>query len=184
MPEVQNVGAVDYAQYPQTQSQNNAYADAYAYDQQPVVYDDQMAEMQAANKSRKGATILGSAVIAILGVTAGIFIGKHGKASKSEVEALKKELKELEELKNSEAVKNYANAQKAMEEIEKIADENQGNFFGGNRIGRKFYDKLKELIKPFKKTADEAKDKAEEVADDAAKKAEENAEDAAKGAAE
>ena len=78
MPEVQNVGAVDYAQYQPSQTQNDNYVEDYAT--QPEVYDEQMAEMQAANKSRLGATLLGAAIIGGLALWGGHAWGKKSSA--------------------------------------------------------------------------------------------------------
>ena len=169
MPEVQNVGAMDYAQYQPSQYQNNESAENYNV--QPEVYDENMAEIKAANKSRLGATILSAIIVAGVGVS-GYLIGKHGKAGVKDIE------------KFQDYAKKYAEAQKAMEEVEKVADENAGKFFGKSRIGRDFYNKIKELFKPFKNAAEDTKEKADEAAKKAADDAKKTTEDAAKKAAD
>jgi len=93
MAEVQNVGAMDYAQYQPSQYQPSQYQeDAYVedYNAQPVIYDEQMAE-QANNKSR----VLPTVLMAAAGIGIGLgcyFWGKHGKVAKSELETVKKKL--------------------------------------------------------------------------------------------
>jgi len=176
MPEVQNVGAADYAQYQPSQYQGEVYADNY--NTQPEIYDEQMAEIQAANKSRKGAMILTGTIVAGLGLLGGYFIGKHGKASKSDMEAVKKELEELknnyDKLKNSDAIKNYDKLKQAAEEIETKVTEHK--VYTPWRGFKKFVkEKLAFLKEDTKKAADEAK----EATEDAAKKAEDAAKDAA-----
>jgi len=156
MPEVQNIGAADYAQYQPSQYQAEDYATDYSM--QPEVYDENAAQMRAASKSRLGATLLSGAVIAGLALWGGHAWGK--KSAK-------------------DAVANYEKAQKAMTEVEKIADENAGKFFGVNRIGRDFYNKIKELFKPFKNAAEDAKDEVK----DGVKKASDDVKNAAEDAA-
>ncbi len=178
MPEVQNVGAVDYAQYQPSQYQPEVYAEEY--NTQPEVYDEQMEEMKAANKSRLGANILSGVIAAGVGGTIGFLLGKRGKVAKSEFEAVKKE---LENLQNSEAVKNYDGMKKGLEELEKLAEENDKKFFGWMKNGKEFKQKLSKFFEPYKKAAEEAKESAEnakdaveEVADDVAKEVKSSAE--------
>ena len=163
MPEVQNVGTVDYAQYQPSQYQNDVYAEDY--NTMPEVYDERAEEMKAANKSRMGATLLTAAIIGGLGLIGGRYWGAKGlKAEKAKAE---------------EAIANYEKLNKATEEVEKIADENAGLFFGENRIGRNFYNKLKSLFKDARAAIkDEAKEAGEKTADDAAKAAEDAAKEA------
>ena len=147
MPEVQNIGAVNSAQYQPSQYPVENYAEDYSM--QPEVYDENAAQMRAASKSRLGASLLTGAVIAGLALWGGHAWGKRSA---------------------KDAVANYEKAQKALEEIEKTADENAGLFLGKNRIGRSLYNKLKELCKIFKNSAEEGKEKA---ADDVKEAAEE-----------
>ena len=171
MPEVQNVGAADYAQYQPSQYQGEAYVEDY--NTQPEVYDEQMAEIQAANKSRKGAMILTGTIVAGLGLLGGYFIGKHGKASKSDMDAIKKE---LDELKNSDAIKNYDKLKQAADEVEKeVAGRDFWNWWGIKDFVKNKFAFLKE---DTKKAADEAKEAAEDAANNAKEKAEEAAESA------
>jgi hypothetical protein len=60
MSEVQNIGAVDSVQYQPSQYSNEELADVY--NTQPEVYDEHMAEMRAASKSRLGASLLSAAI--------------------------------------------------------------------------------------------------------------------------
>jgi len=147
MPEVQNVGAADYAQYQPSQYANDNYAEDYAM--QPEVYDENAEQMRAASKSRLGATLLSTAVVAGLALWGGHAWGKKSAA------------KDIE--KAGEAIENYAKAQKAMEEIEKAAEEgNDGKWFGKNHCGNKLLQKIKDLFKPFKNTAEDAKEEVKE----------------------
>ena len=160
MPEVQNVGAVDYAQYQPSQNQNDAYMDDY--NTMPEVYDERAEEIRNANKSRLGATIVGLTLAACLGIVGGRYWGARGlKAEKAKAE---------------EAIANYEKLNKATEEIEKIADENVGKPFSGKRIGRDFYNKLKSLLKDARAAIkDEAEEAGGKAADDATKAAEDSA---------
>ena len=90
MPEVQNVGATDYAQYQPSQYQNNESAENYNV--QPEVYDENMAEIKAANKSRLGATIMSAVIVAGIGV-GGYLIGKHSKVSGKDIEKVQDDAK-------------------------------------------------------------------------------------------
>ena len=142
MPEVQNVGAVDYAQYQPSQYQETSPE----YVSEPEGYDEHADQMRAATKSRLGATILSLAVVGGLALWGGHAWGK--KSAK-------------------DAVQNYEKAQKAMEEVEKAAQEGNNKWFGENHCGNKLLQKIKDLFKPFKNTAEEAKDVAKKAADDA-----------------
>ena len=156
MPEVQNVGAVDYAQYQPSQYPNEQYAEDY--NTQPVVYDEKAEEIRTASKSRMGATILSLAVIGGLALWGGHAWGKKSAA------------KEIEKL--TDAASKYENAQKAMDEVEKLAKNGNAQYFGGDHCGNKLLNKINELFKPFKKAAEEAGEKAETIADDTVKAAE------------
>ena len=156
MPEVKNVGAVDYNQYQPQQYQQEDYINDY--NSQPEVYDESYSQMKAANKSRIGATILSAAIVAGIGVSA-YFIGKSRGGNidgvKKELEAVKKELTEL---KDSEAIKNYDKLKTATEEVEKYVSEKKWyNFHGVKNKIKKAFGFLKE---DSKKVAEETKDKA------------------------
>ena len=149
MPEVQNIRAEDYAQYQPSQYQQEAFSEAY--DTQPEVYDESYEQMQAANKSRLGATILSTAIVAGVGI-ASYFIGKN-RGAKAAPENMKKELeavkKELDELKNSEAVKNYDKLKEAANEISEIANGDKVYSKGWINGAKNFINKIKELLKSF-----------------------------------
>jgi hypothetical protein len=166
MPEVQNVGAVDYAQYQPSQYQNDAYVEDY--NTQPEVYDENMAEVQAANKSRLGATILTAAIIGGLGLIGGHMWGAHGK--KAAETAKETAEKALEEIKNSDAVKNYDKLKDAAEKVEKeVTDHNPFSWWG---IKKYVKDAFAFLKQDSKKVAEEAEEGAKKAADDAAEAAE------------
>ena len=160
MPEVQNIGAVDYAQYQPSQTQYDDYAD---YNTQPQVYDEEAADIKSASKSRLGATLLTSAIIAGLALWGGHAWGKKGAA------------KELESAKN--AVEQY---EKAMKDIEKAAEEGNNQYFGKNHCGNKLLQKIKDILAPFKQAAKDAKEEATEGAEKAAEDVKKSAEDASK----
>ena len=164
MPEVQNVGTVDYAQYQPSQYSKEAYDGNY--NTQPVVYDEHAEEISAASKSRFGATILSLAIVGGFALWGGHAWGKKSAA------------KEIEQLKD--AAKNYEKAQSAMEEIEKLAKDGNDQYFGGNHCGNKLLNKIKELFKPFKKTLEDAGKKAEEKVESGAESSVKAAEDAVK----
>jgi len=167
MPEVQNVGAADYAQYQPSQYPQDTYEQDY--NTQPEMYDENYAQMQAANKSRMGATVVAGLIAAGIGVC-GYMIGKKsGKGT----DAIKKELEsvkqELADLKNSEAIKNYDKLKTASEEVEKFVGEKHWyNFFGVKNKIKNAFSFLKE---DSKKTADEAKDNVNKEAEKAVDKA-------------
>ena len=168
MPEVQNVGAADYAQYQPSQYPNEVYADDYST--QPAIYDESMAEVQQASKSRLGLTILSVAVAAGIGI-GGYFIGKRaGKNPAVDKDSIKAE---LENIKNSEAVKNYDKLKQAAEDVEKFVEEKSWYNFRG--VKNKIKNAFGFLKEQPKKATEEVKEGAEKVADDAAKKTEEAA---------
>lgn len=157
MPEVQNVGAVDYTQYQPSQYQQENYANDF--NTQPEVYDENYAQMQTANKSRMGATILAAAITAGIGIGA-YYLGKS-RAGGGNIDGVKKELenvkKELTELKDSEAIKNYDKLKTATEEVEKYVNEKSWyNFRGVKNKIKKAFGFLKE---DAAKVTEEAKDK-------------------------
>ena len=162
MAEVQNVGAVDYAQYQPSQYAEPAYNAEYPVE--PEVYDERAEQMKMASKSRNGAMAVTALAIAGLALWGG---HKWGKNSAS---------KEIEKAKD--AVANYEKAKKAMEDAEKAAEEGNQKWFGENHCGNKLFQKIKDLFKPFKNAAEDAKDGAEKAAEDAKDAAEELAEKA------
>ena len=171
MPEVQNVGAVDYAQYQPSQYPAENYAEDYSM--QPEVYDESAAQMRTASKSRLGATLLSGAVIAGLALWGGHAWGKKSAA------------KEIDKAKD--AVAKYEEMQKKAEELQKDADNVIDSTFGGFQYGKDFAQKFKNAFKDFFKKAEDVKDetkegtkKALEDAKDAATELEEKATDANK----
>ena len=152
MPEVQNVGTADYAQYQPSQYPAENYAEDYSM--QPEVYDENAAQMRAASKSRKGAMALSAIVIAGLALWGGHKWGK--KSANQDIEKAQK------------AMENYAKAQKAMEEAEKAAEAGNNQFIGGNHCGNKLLAKIKELFKPFKQVVEDTKDEVKEGTEKAA----------------
>ena len=165
MPEVQNVGAVDYSQYQPSQYQQETYAEDY--NTQPEVYDESYAQMQEANKSRMGSTLLAGAIAIGLGV-GGYFLGKRSGKSGEVVDKTTETLKkELEDLKNSEAVKNYDKLKTAAEEVEKYVEAKSWYNFHG----------VKDTKKSVEEVADKTKEKAEEVKKTAEKTTEETKND-------
>ena len=182
MPEVQNVGAIDYAQYQPSQSQQEVIGEDY--NAQPEVYDESYVQMQAANKSRMGATIVAGLIATGIGV-GGYLIGKHGvkgdEVVKKELETLKKELTDL---KSSEAVKNYDKLKQSAEEVEKFVEEKSWyNFFGVKDKIKNAFSFLKEDSKKVAEDATQTADKAKDSAEDAAKKAVDEAKEGAENAA-
>jgi len=165
MPEVQNVGAVDYAQYQPSQYVDNNYAEEY--NTQPEVYDEHAEQMRSASKSRLGETILGLAIVGGLALWGGHALGK--KAAKGEIE------------KAQEVIKSYEKTQEALKELDKDANKVIDNDFGGYRFGKDFAKKFKEAFnklfpkaeeganntKKAKEAAEEVKDKAKETGDKA-----------------
>ena len=164
MPEVQNVGAVDYAQYqPSQYVREDSVND---FNAQPMVYDERAEEIRTASKSRMGATLLSLAVIGGLALWGGHALGKKSAA------------KEIEKL--SDAASKYKEAQKAMDEVEKLAQEGNDCYFGSDHCGNKLLENIKNKFKSFKeavenageKTAEKAGEKAEGAADEVVKAAE------------
>lgn len=177
MPEVQNVGTVDYAQYQPSQYKNEDYVDN-AYNTQPQVYDESVDEIKTASKSRLGATLLTALIIGGGALWGGYAMGKSG---------AKKELKELQSAvdKYKEFLeKQAASLENQASDLEKQADEVVNTKFGGYKFGKKFANKVKEELGKLKKTfADlkaRAKDATELLADDAKEAAEKTADDAKK----
>jgi len=172
MAEVQNVGAVDYAQYQPSQYTEETYPENYTT--QPEVYDENMAEIQAANKNRMGATLLSGTIAVGIGLLGGYLIGKHGK---KDLDGVKKE---LDELKNSEAMKNYEKLKEAAEKVQKEIEEHNGFSWWGIK------DKVKAIFAEFnnsvKKVGDEVKDEAKDATKKAAEETEKKTEEAAKKA--
>ena len=117
MPEVQNVGAADYAQYQPSQYPAENYTEEYSM--QPEVYDENAEQMKAASKSRLGATILSLAVVGGLALWGGHAWGK--KSAK-------------------EAIQNYEKAQSALKELNKDADKVIDTNFGGFQVGKDYLD--------------------------------------------
>lgn len=172
MPEVQNVGAVDYAQYQPSQYPQEDYTNNYNV--QPEVYDESYSQMQAANKSRMGATLLAAAITAGIGVGA-YYLGKT-RAGGGNIDGVKKELeavkKELTELKDSEAIKNYDKLKTATEEVEKYVNEKSWyNFRGVKNKIKKAFGFLKEDSKKVTEEANDKVNKETEKAVDEAKDA-------------
>ena len=165
MPEVDNIGAIDYAQY---QQQPQAQYDDYAnYNTQPEVYDENYAQMQEASKSRLGATLLTAVIIGGGALLGGYLLGGKGKkaaeAAKKTAEDAKKTAEDaLANLKNSEAVKNYDKlkeaTEKAMADVENLADKGAGKRFGAERCGNGFKEKVEEFFKPVKENLSAAKE--------------------------
>lgn len=169
MPEVQNVGAADYAQYqPSQYADDNTYAD---YNTQPEIYDESYAQMQAANKSRLGATLLSAAVVGGLAYLGGHYMGKRGAK-----EEIKKATEAIEKYKEME--KKAAEMEKKAAELEKDAENVINKRFGGFKFGKDFAKKIKEFFnKSFKKAEDKkdtVKETTEKTAEDAKKAAEDN----------
>ena len=176
MPEVQNVGTVDYTQYQPSQYPQESYAQDY--NTQPEVYDESYVQMQEANKSRMGSTLLAGAIAIGLGV-GGYLLGKRsGKSGEAVDKTTKAVKKELEDLKNSEAVKNYDKLKTAVEDVEKYVKEKSWYNFHG--VKNKIKNAFAFLKKDTKKAAEESVDKAKEKAEDAKAAAEKTAEDAKK----
>lgn len=152
MPEVQNIGAVDYNQYQPAQNQNDIYMEDYSA--QPEVYDERMAEMQAANKSRLGATALGLLIVGGLALWGGHAWGKHSAGKAVDV------------------ADKYKEFQNKAAELEKEADKVIDSNFGGLQYGKDFAKKVKATLKEFFSKAEEGKDAAKDganAADNAAK---------------
>lgn len=166
MPEVQNVGAADYAQYQPSQYEYENYAD---YNTQPQVYDENAAEIKQASKSRLGATILTAIVIGGAAFWGGHVMGK--KTAK----------KELAELQNAaDKYKDFIDKQ--AKDLEKDADKVIDTQLGGYQFGKDFAKKVKEELKKLRDALAGPKDETKEGADKAADKAKEAADDVKKAA--
>ena len=177
MPEVQNIGAVDYAM-PYANQNINVEEPQITEDIEPVMYNPEVDEQKSSSSSLLP--------IALTSLTLGALClwGGH-KWGKSAAEDA---LKELENLKNSEAVKNYENLKKATDEIAELADNNAVKFewtkpstwFKNNALAKK----IQELLAPFKKEEAKVAETAEKAAKEGAEKAGETAADAADKAGE
>ena len=159
MPEVQNVGAVDYAQYQPSQYQYDEYSGEYGT--QPAIYDEQKEEIKAASKSHLGAKALGAIVIGGLGFVGGRYMGKKAAA------------KELEKL--TDAAKKYNEfAEKNAKELEEEADKVINSDLGGFKYGKRFAQKVKDELGKLKKALTDAKEGGEKAAEDTKKAAEDS----------
>lgn len=157
MPEVQNVGAADYAQYQPSQYPAENYAEDYSM--QPEVYDEHAEQMKVASKSRMGATLLSTAVIAGLALWGGHAWGK--KSAK-------------------DAVQKYENIKTAMEDLNKDADKVIDTNFGGFQYGKDLAKKVKNLFNKLFPNAEEGAEKAADEVKEAAEELKEKATDAMK----
>jgi len=157
MPEVQNVGTVDYSQYqPSEYPQYDNYVEDY--NMQPQVYDEEAAEVRSASKSRLGATLLTAAIIGGGALWGGYALGKKG---------AKKELTELQNA--ADKYKDFIDKQ--AKDLEKQADEViNANIFSWKK-GGKFAEKVKEELKKLREALaslkDDAADEGKNVADGA-----------------
>ena len=124
MPEVQNVGAADYAQYqPSEYSNNEAYEENY--NTMPEVYDENAEQMRKAAKTMFGATLFTSIIIGGLAYWGGRASGKKGleaqikKANEatSKLEELQNKVSELQTAKDA-AVQEVADKTRALETSE------------------------------------------------------------------
>ena len=149
MPEVQNVGAVDYAQYQPSQYPQEDYVTDY--NMQPEVYDENAEQVRNAAKSRLGATLLTSAIVAGLALWGGHAWGK--KSANAEIDKAK------------EAISKYEEMQKKATELEKDADNVIDSTLGGFQYGKNFAKKFKNAFKDFFEKADEAKDEVKKSTD-------------------
>lgn len=178
MPEVQNVGAVDYSQYqPEMyQAQNTADINGAGM---PIAYDDPVyEEKRSAASSMKGLAIAGVIGAVVGGLLTYKFAG--GKGSES---AIKKIESELNELKNSEAVRNYEKVKEAVLNVEKEAEEagKKTRWWKPKTWGTKtLTSKIKKIISTAKEGFAKIKDDAGEAAGKVADDAKNAAEDAAK----
>ena len=160
MPEVQNVGAADYAQYQPSQYQYDDYAD---YNTQPQVYDEQAAEIRNASKSRLGATLLTAAIIGGGALWGGYALGKRG--AKKEIQELQNAADKYKEFIDKQAKDLEAQAEDVLNSTLPIKK--------GKKLAQTVKDELKKLREALEGTKDEVKEGADKAADDAAKKADE-----------
>ena len=155
MPEVQNVGAADYAQYQPSQYQYDNYSDEY--NTQPQVYDEDAAEIRNASKSRLGATILTAIIIGGGAFWGGHALGKRG---------AKKELAELQNA--ADKYKDFIDKQ--AKDLEKQADEVINSTLPikkGKTLAQNLKDELKKLREALEGAKDEAKEGTDKAADEA-----------------
>lgn len=150
MPEVQNIGAVDYSM----PIQQNQYANDFSSEENmPMVYDPEMEAKKSAASNHLGLTLLGTAIAAGLGIWGGYALGSRNKGVIDGTnQAMKDALKDI----NGEA-KKFA----------------ESNIFKKGYGGEKFAESIQQKAKPFI-------EEAEKIAEDAAKDGETIAEDAAK----
>lgn len=157
MPEVQNVGAIDSVQYQPSQYSNEEYTEDY--NTQPEVYDEQMAEIRAANKSRLGASLLSAAIIGGLAYWGGRTMGK--KAASKELEKAKDAVANYEKV--LEEVKNKA------EKIDIAADGIKSSKFDLYSNAEKFVENVQAVAKSVLKKIKGLKEVTQEAADNASK---------------
>lgn len=171
MPEVQSIGATDYAQYQPTQYQqyDNQYTDSYGMP--PEVYDENTVAMQETSKSNMGAKVLTAAIIGLGALGGGYLWGSHGKKAANTAKETAE--KALEDMKNSEAVKFYDKLKEATDTIQNLAEENDRAFFGWMKKGSKFRKKVDELLNPIKDSIKKFKEEAVEAAEKAGEEAKE-----------
>ena len=159
MPEVQNVGATDYAQYQPSQYQYEDYTDGY--NTQPQVYDESAAEIKNASKSRLGATLLTAAIIGGGFLWGGYALGKRG---------AKKELTELQNA--ADKYKDFIDKQ--AKELENEADKVLGKKFpikSAKDFAKKVKEEIAKLRDALKGVKDDTKEATDKAADDAKKAA-------------
>ena len=166
MPEVQNIGAADYAQYPQYQEQYSVPEDIQAQE----IYDPAVEEKKEASKSRLGATILALTLGAVIGG-----IATHHISAKNAKNALKKAEGDYDALMNSEAVKNYDSLKKATDEIHEVVGEKSiwkkgktyWNPFSWNWNPKKWFksSKIRDILNPIYKDAEKTAANTEAAAE-------------------
>ena len=148
MPEVQNIGAANYAMPVQ---QNQYATEVPVEDNIPMVYDPDMEAQKKAASNKLGLTLLGIALLGT-GLAAGRMWGKSGQKAAAE---------ELEKMKD--VAKEVCNDAKKVE----------NSTLGGYRFGKDFAKTTQEKFKPFledaEKTAEELAEEAKDIAKDAAK---------------
>ncbi|MBR6127664.1 hypothetical protein IKQ21_08275, partial [bacterium] len=125
MPEVQNVGAADYAMPVQ---QNQYATEPIADENVPMVYDPEIEAKKKSASAGVGLTLLGLMIAAGLGIWGGKALGSRGKA---------------------EAEKSVEQMKEVMKDINKGADKVVDNTFGGFRFGQEYARSVKEKTKPF-----------------------------------
>ena len=154
MAELQNVGVVDSLQYQPSQYPKEDYIEDL--NTQPQVFDEKAAEIQAANKSRLGATLFSAMVIGGLAYLGGRTMGKR--AAKAELEKAK------------EAAAKYEESQKVIEEIKNDAENlnkrvkalSQNNV---NKGGQKFLNYLRDITNKIIEKIDGLNKTAKDVAE-------------------